>query len=245
MGKDICAEVDEVFYKSLRYAGECLKHDEKTIKRRCLSNKFPDYEIVPFKITYTHKKCAKCENAELLKEFYVCSQATDGLSSWCKTCVKKYQKEHSEKYPEQRKGYDKAYRKTHKEQINKRQRENGKNNPTIRLTRSIRSMVNYSLNGRKHGKHLEALVGYTLEELKAHLESLFTEGMSWENYGRGGWVLDHKTPICKWDITSVECQELKDCWSLNNLQPLWELRNKEKGAKPMHPKYLIKPDWIK
>ena len=102
-----------------------------------------------------------------------------------------------------------------------------------------------SLKGNKNGLHWETFVDYNLEGLMAHLESKFTEGMSWENYGKGGWVIDHIIAIHWWSITSYDCQGFKDCWSLDNLQPLWEIRNWEKGTNPMHLKYLIKPDCIK
>ena len=79
----------------------------------------------------------------------------------------------------------------------------------------------------------------------AHSEGKFTEGMSWDNYGRGGWVIDHIVAIRWWNITSNTCQDFKDCWALKNLQPLWDVRNMEKGDRPMESKYLIKPDRIK
>lgn len=62
-----------------------------------------------------------------------------------------------------------------------------------------------------------------------HLESLFTNGMSWQNYGE--WHVDHKIPISSFDFESIECEEFKKCWSLNNLQPLWGIDNLSKGSK--------------
>ncbi|MGL5566685.1 MAG: hypothetical protein ACRDC4_13260, partial [Plesiomonas sp.] len=42
-------------------------------------------------------------------------------------------------------------------------------------------------------KHAEGLCGYTNGDLIAHLEALFTDGMSWEN--RSEWHIDHIKPV--------------------------------------------------
>lgn len=74
------------------------------------------------------------------------------------------------------------------------------------------------------------LVGFTYDELKKHLESRFQEGMTWENYGRGGWHIDHIIPISHFRIYSAECQEFRECWALSNLRPLWEHDNLSRGG---------------
>lgn len=199
------------------------------------------------------------------------TKCRDGLLSWCKQCClknsKAYKKENAERVlramrewyeenAEEKKAYQRQYRKDNLEEVRKRDKEyrqshrkktnlyykeRRKNNPVTQLSRNISSMMSYSLKNGKNGQHWEDLAGWTAEECRARLESLFTEGMSWDNYGRGGWVVDHIIAICRWNITSTECQAFKGCWSLDNLQPLWDIRNMEKGSKPMHPKYLIKP----
>jgi len=86
-----------------------------------------------------------------------------------------------------------------------------------------------SLNGIKESKSWENLVNYKLEDLKNHLEKHFKSGMSWENYGE--WHIDHIIPISNFIIDSVESEEFKKCWSLNNLQPLWADENIKKSNK--------------
>lgn len=64
-------------------------------------------------------------------------------------------------------------------------------------------------------EHTDELLGYSSNELKKHLESLFTPEMSWNNYGE--WHVDHIIPVSQFNPdtpVSVVC-------SLNNLQPLW------------------------
>jgi hypothetical protein len=88
-----------------------------------------------------------------------------------------------------------------------------------------------SLNGGKCGRRWTELVGWTVDDLKQHLESQFTEGMTWDNHGQVGWHIDHKIPVSSFNITSYKCNDFKKCWSLNNLQPLWYDDNIRKGNK--------------
>lgn len=68
------------------------------------------------------------------------------------------------------------------------------------------------------------LTGCTLSELITHLSSLFTEGMSLDNYGQ--WVIDHIRPVGSFDLTDPEQQRL--CFHYTNLQPLWHKDNLKK-----------------
>ena len=83
------------------------------------------------------------------------------------------------------------------------------------------SSIYCALKDKKAGRSWELFVGYTLADLMHHLQSLFVDGMSWNNYGE--WHIDHVKPRC---LFSVE--EVKECWSLSNLQPLWAVDNMSK-----------------
>lgn len=98
--------------------------------------------------------------------------------------------------------------------------------PLVRLRCGIRRSMWASLKGQKGGHKWEALVGYTVHELKAHLEGLFAEGMSWENYGLHGWHIDHIKPL-----SSFSEDDIMEAWRLENLQPLWSWDNWSKGSK--------------
>ena len=71
------------------------------------------------------------------------------------------------------------------------------------------------------------LLRCTWEEAKAHFESLFLEGMTWENYGE--WHIDHIRPVASFSGASEE--ELKQMNHISNLQPLWAIDNIKKGDK--------------
>jgi hypothetical protein len=68
-----------------------------------------------------------------------------------------------------------------------------------------------------------------MSDLFKHLESKFTEGMSWSNYGYKGWHVDHIKPCASFDLSDPE--EQKKCFHYTNLQPLWWYDNFKKGAK--------------
>lgn len=87
--------------------------------------------------------------------------------------------------------------------------------------------------GVKSGKAWERLLGYTTADLMSHLESRFTDGMSWDNYGE--WHIDHICPIKHFKVKSDDNKTLLECWKLNNLQPLWAKDNITKKDK-----YLIR-----
>ena len=69
------------------------------------------------------------------------------------------------------------------------------------------------------------ILGYSALELKEHIEKKFTEGMSWDNWGK--WHIDHIIPLSKFD----KSEKLSIINSLDNLQPLWAADNLKKSNK--------------
>lgn len=76
---------------------------------------------------------------------------------------------------------------------------------------------------------LEGALGYSMSDLKAHLEGLFTDGMSWDAFRSGDIHIDHKRPLASFDLDDPA--QVLGAWSLDNLQPLWAKDNLSKGAK--------------
>jgi len=101
--------------------------------------------------------------------------------------------------------------------------------PKRRLSSLMSREIRLAIEQRKGGRRWEDLVGYTLGELMDHLESKFTEGMTWDNMGK--WRIDHVRPISSFNFETVDDPDFKKCWSLENLQPLWGGQNLGKGAK--------------
>ena len=53
--------------------------------------------------------------------------------------------------------------------------------------------------------------------------------MSWSNYGKNGWEIDHIIPCSLFNLTND--LEQKECFNYLNLQPLWMLDNILKSNK--------------
>jgi hypothetical protein len=115
--------------------------------------------------------------------------------------------------------------------------------PKYRLSNSISSGILMSVKkGTKARRHWEELVSFTAEQLKAHLEKLFTPEMSWDNYG-SYWSIDHKTPIAVFNFERPEDIDFRLCWSLKNLQPMEKIANKRKSdkiEKPFQPSLALR-----
>jgi len=93
--------------------------------------------------------------------------------------------------------------------------------PKLKLVKNIRTALWVALTEKNISKnnHTFDLLGYTIDDLINHLENLFTEGMSWDNYGE--WHVDHIIPISKFAFTDINDYEFVKCWELINLRPMW------------------------
>jgi hypothetical protein len=114
------------------------------------------------------------------------------------------------------------------ESVNARRRKSraARQDASSRLLNSVRARMWAALKGGSGGR-LWSRLGYGVAELKEHLQGLFTEGMTCENYG--DWHIDHKKPCALFDQTDE--QQFGQCWALSNLQPLWKHDNLKKSSK--------------
>lgn len=78
-------------------------------------------------------------------------------------------------------------------------------------------------SGGKKEDHTEELLGYSALQLRTHIESLFEEGMTWDNHGKGpdDWHLDHVKPVCEFSPD----EHPRTVNALSNLRPLWGREN--------------------
>lgn len=96
----------------------------------------------------------------------------------------------------------------------------------VRLRSRISSQFRYCLGTGKGGMTTAAMLGYSIQELKAHLERQFARGMSWANMG--DWHIDHIVPLSSFQITASDDPTLRQAWALPNLRPLWAAENIKK-----------------
>lgn len=95
-----------------------------------------------------------------------------------------------------------------------------------RLRWRVRDIVKKQLKDKNY-KYKSAidLLGCDVEFLKTHLESTFTQGMSWDRISE--MHIDHIKPCNMFDLTKLE--EQKMCFHYTNLQMLWWQDNLTKG----------------
>jgi hypothetical protein len=99
--------------------------------------------------------------------------------------------------------------------------------PIFRLKKNLRKRVReyFNIIGKPKNNETFLLIGKTPEELRIYLESLFIDGMSWDNYGK--WHVDHIIPL----NSATNENELLKLIHYTNLQPLWAEDNLKKGSK--------------
>lgn len=145
-----------------------------------------------------------------------------------KNMKKEYVKNNKEKVA----AASKKYKDENKEAVKKKQNEYIMNRlntdkeyrESYRLRNQLRRMLFKKADTEKN----RLLVGCTVEQLRAHFESLFSDGMNWENHGTHGWHIDHIVPCVMFDL--MDEQQKYKCFHYTNLQPLWAKDNRRKGA---------------
>lgn len=94
----------------------------------------------------------------------------------------------------------------------------------------VRRRMNETLvSGAKRGRSTFVLLGYSVDDLRTHLERKFLPGMTWEN--RNLWHIDHVMPLASFTYQTPDDDDFKVAWSLDNLQPLWANDNQVKSDK--------------
>lgn len=114
---------------------------------------------------------------------------------------------------------------------NQAEKEKSKTNIQFRLGKCMSHAIRESLKINdltKSKAKWQSIVGYTIIQLKDHLEKLFDENMSWENYG-SYWHIDHIEPQSWFKYDSIDHPAFKSCWALDNLRPLEAKENIRKG----------------
>lgn len=181
------------------------------------------------------KRCYMCNQIKEMKNFGISRRNNDGRRDECKLCRILYYRNNIVRIKKQRK----SYYEENKEKVLARNKKYFKRrrlyDPQFRISVNLRRRVNKIVRGyKKNGSAINDL-GCTLDQLKMHLESKFHcnkvtgEMMTWDNYGRNGWHIDHIKPLCSFDLTDRD-QFLSAC-HYSNLQPLWAKDNLIKGGK--------------
>lgn len=123
----------------------------------------------------------------------------------------------------------KAYVEANRDKINAAESRRWRTNEQFRLGKILRSRLRIALRRRNISTPYSGvtLLGCSIDEALAYLESLFVDGMTWENQGYHGWHVDHVRPLNSFDLTDPE--QVAAACHYTNLQPLWAKDNLRKG----------------
>ncbi|HGH7261061.1 TPA: hypothetical protein ACHQNL_000762 [Serratia marcescens] len=171
----------------------------------------------------SNSKCAECTlernkqhyeaNREYHKQYYEHNRGS----------IREYQKQYRETNRESILEQQKQYREENRESILEQQKQYYDENKAYYLSRNTCQRMGLSRKG------LKQRLPYSEQQFIEHIESLWLDGMSWENYGVGEncWSVDHIIPISHFIRTGET--DLAAVNALSNLQPLWHSDNVRKG----------------
>lgn len=106
--------------------------------------------------------------------------------------------------------------------------------PKRHLNMVFRISMGQCLKGEKKRRRTFDLAGYSVDDLKKHIEKQFLPGMTWENFGKL-WHIDHIVPLRAFNFTKPEDPDFKRAWAICNLRPLWAKENISKGGRLERP----------
>lgn len=136
----------------------------------------------------------------------------------------------SKKYYHTHKDKRKEYEIANREEINRKKKEYMNTHPEARIAHNLRTSMWRSITGRSKKGRMLLLVGCEWSFFLKHIESQFTEGMKWDNYGnkKGMWTIDHIKPLVSFDLTREDQQKAAFNW--RNCMPMWFEKNASKSA---------------
>jgi len=126
-------------------------------------------------------------------------------------------------------------------------RQKKKGTVGYKLRANISRTISRSLRQRgatKEGSSFLQCVSWSVQELKAHLESGWEPWMTWDNYGvyvasswddndpsTWKWNIDHIIPQSETPYVSMRDENFAKCWALENLRPMSAKQNLLDGVR--------------
>lgn len=198
------------------------------------------------------KNCTKCKIRKEITNFYTNESGKFGVRSICKKCTlehrKLYYKTHFKEraiyYQNNKKDISKKnkifykknksrllqksinYNKSHKNEKAAYMRKKRNTDIRFNIASQMRTRIFCALKKNKKILSTMLLIGCEIDYLMYYLQNKFKNGMTWNNYGRSGWVIDHIRPCASFNLR-IKSEQLK-CFNYKNLQPLWNDENRKK-----------------
>lgn len=208
------------------YCNDCRKAD-----KRARSGCTPKRVVI--NLENQTKECSICKEWKSFSEYDKCTSSTGGIFSQCKACRVEKSKQHYEANKEQIIVKNNKYYKNNRETVLKKQTKynnhRAKTDSIFLLKKRCRARIWDALRKKgwtKKRKFAEYL-GCSEQEFKDHIESLFTEGMTWEKLHAGEIHIDHHFPL---SLAETEEDVYRLC-HYKNLKPMWAADNISKSNK--------------
>ena len=189
--------------------------------------------------------CSDCFENKPVDEYYKSKTYITGILGRCKTChnkkciqrhnrrlkddadyikkAKEYKKQWKIKNPDKVTQYIKKWAMRNPEKVREYRKR-----PYTKLSNNLRKRLREFVKGQRQFPG----VGCTRDILVSHIESLWDDGMTWENYGQ--WHIDHIMPCSSFDL--MDPKQIAECFHYTNLQPLWAKENIMKSNKVVYRK---------
>lgn len=135
-------------------------------------------------------------------------------------------------------------------------KQRAKNPLRYAVSSAIKQALNENSSSKK-GKSCFNYLPYTTQELRNYIGELFEPWMNWNNYGKylakewddenlstWTWSLDHIIPQSDLPYTSMDDENFKRCWALENLRPLPAKQNVIEGTRRTRhqPQHCVPPE---
>jgi hypothetical protein len=140
----------------------------------------------------------------------------------------------------------KKYRQDHKKERRQQQNIARRTNLNVKIHHNVSNLIRITIQRNGFSKNNNSIIqylGYSINELKQHLEGLFESWMTWQNWGKYDpttwidndlttwtWQLDHIIPQSDLPYILMTDDNFQKCWKLSNLRPYSAKLNSIEGA---------------
>lgn len=217
----------EILYPHLKLKQENCKFFLKLLKYR-FSNKEKYRKLLENwqNIKFVHRElielipCTCCNMLKRHNNYYKTNKKVNhGITYECIDCFSEKGQSYYENHKDKMKLQSKEYIKNNPEKV-KIYRKSIPRRLRGALVNRLRDLLEQKVSGKS------SLVGCDYNFLKEYLEHLFTEEMTWENYGNF-WEIDHIKPLAYFNL-EIE-SERKIAGHYTNLQPMLKDDNNSKS----------------
>lgn len=105
-------------------------------------------------------------------------------------------------------------------------KETQKRNIIHKIKNTLRSRLCCAIRNKHKGGSAIKDLGCSISDFKIYIEQLFQPGMTWDNWSKTGWHLDHIIPLSSVDLTNPDA--IKIVCNYKNIKPVWASENIEK-----------------